>query len=415
MAYIESSLMMFRGESHKLLSARIPDESGNMTTGTYGMVCRDGQIIWEILGRRGRQIVMPISLYENYTYRSYTFVIDIDKGCYILQGSVGQEFGRNGFIANDNGIMVMNYYTLYSKESWCNLSVNGAVFYNPNYGRKLEGSVIPWFGMGDSFYGVGVSGYELENKLLKLTVDKHGMVENEEVVDEIDGITRAVTIKYKGFDFCILTTSDNKYYTFNLKNYGLNLIKSDIFTINALRWLTDGKFAYLRTDGSAIYVVITSNIDDAEDVIYADSYGYNYSSTYISLYCRYPYVYVWRRYRATSSDSYVLRIIKINVVTGERQVIEPDSIIIGDVMFRTKESDSIETRYYKNLWNNTGIFWSNQEYFDDGVLKDDLQGGYGVIEVNTNGSAATYRYAIYMDNLELQPSENNMAIWFSNW
>lgn len=408
MAYIESSLMMFRGESHKLLSGNLPDENGRFSSGTYGIVYKNGEIIWEILGRKGRQVVMPISRYYTVSnpWHGFTVVIDIDNGTYILQDSVGQ-YSVSGFLVNDIGVMIRE------TDRWNNMSVNGAVFYNPESGRKLSGPVRACFGNGNSFYGVGISGYELVNKLVKLTVDKHGMVEDEEIVDEIKGLsTYTPTIKYKGCDFCIIYNSTiGYYYRFNLKNHGLTQIGSSI--PSGFQWLTNGEFAYLRIENSAIYVVITSDLISDDKVIYADAYGY---MSYDTLYCRYPYVYIWRMYRATSSSFYVLRIVKLNVITGESQIINPDSIKIGDVTFYTKSSDengNPQAPYYR-LYNPSAIFWNYNEYFEDGVLKDDLQGGYGVIGASAGGGV-TYGYAIYMDNLELKPSEHNMAIHISNY
>lgn len=416
MAYIESSLMMFRGESHKLLAASLPDENGKITNGTYGMVCRDGQIIWEILGRKGRQVVIPISRWRTVSdpWHEFTVVIDIDKGSYVLQGGVGQVY-TSGFIVNDSGMMVLNSTSAYyATGRWGNVSVNGAVFYNPDSGRKLNGWVRALFGKENAFYGVGFN--ELANKLIKLTVDKHGMVEDEHIVDEISGIVSAHSMKYKGCDTCILSINDFlEYYTYNLKNHAMNRLNLDAVTLSNLRWLTDGKFAYLRTDSSAIYVVITSNINDAENVIYADVAGYRSTN---ALYCRYPYVYIWRsEYQATSSSSYVFRIVKLNVVTGDRQVIEPGSIKIGDVTFYARASDengNPETPYYRLYSSSPAIFWNYNEYFDDGVMKDDLAGAYGGIAATPSGHATDY-YAVYMDNLELRPSEHNMTVYVCNY
>lgn len=404
MAYIESSLLMYRGESHKLLSGNFPTENGGSTTsGRYGMVYKNGEIIWEILGRKGRQVVIPIALYENYSWNGYTVIIDIDKGSYLLQGSVGQG-SNSGFIVSDNGIMVLNYLTFVNERySWCNISTNGAVFYSPDTGRKLTGPVRAYFGKDSDFYGVGESSYALANKLIKLTVDEHGTVKDEEVVDDIEGLTSALNIKYKGSDFCLLYINRG-YQRYNLTTHELSPISSNI-NAGGLQWLTDGKFAYIRTDNNAVYIVITSNFISDDEVIYADAVGY--SASYIDLYCRYPYVYIWRQYREASSDSRALRIIKINVVTKERQATNPDSIKIGDITFCTKRYESVEAPYY-NLWDYHRIFWNYNEYFDDGVLKDDLQGGYGTISLSSGRT-----YAIYMDNLELRPSENNMAILIS--
>ena len=404
MAYIESSLMMFRGESHKLLSAAIPDESGVTTLRNYGMVCRDGEIIWEILGRKGRQIVLPISKYYNYYYHSSTVVIDIDKGSYVLQGSAGQ-YGSEGFIVSDSGIMLPN-----TNNQWNNVSTNGAVFYSPV--RKLSGPIVARFGIENNFYGVGLN--ELKNNLVRLTVDKHGMAENEEVVDEIDGLSRYTpSIKYKGCDFCILQINDT-HYRFNLKTHELTQISSSIITdaTSNLRWLTDGKFVYLRTNNGSIYLVVTSDLVNDDKVIYAGESGeYTYTT---KVYCRYPYVYIWRNSRATSSSPFILRIIKVNVVTGESQTIYPDSIKIGDVTIYTKASDengSPQAPYFRLYGGNFDpLLWDYNEYFDDGILKDDLAGGYGVARI----SADTY-YAIYMDNLELRPSEHNMTVFISNF
>lgn len=406
MAYIESSLLMYRGKSHKLLSGNLPTENGGSTTsGRYGMVYKNGEIIWEILGRKGRQVVIPIAQYLNYSWQARTVVIDIDKGSYILVGGVGQA-SSSGFITNDTGMMVAGYLLFMNQSyDWGNISTNGAVFYSPKSGRKLSGPVRVCFGMGNSFYGIGESGYELKNKLLKLTVNEHGMVDDEEVVDEIEGLGLAPSIKYKGCDFYVLSINDT-YYRFDLKNRGMMPVSSDI--INGLVWLTDSKFAYLRTVNDSLYVVITSNLVNNDEVIYADAYEY-YSR---SLYCRYPYVYIWRNGRTTSSSAYIFKIVKINVITKERKTIYPDSIKIGDVTFYTKESDvngSPQSPYIQ-LYNSTyyAFLWKHSEYFEDGVMKDDLKGGYG--DVYTNLIEHVASHAVYMDNLELQPSEHNMAV-----
>lgn len=410
MAYIESSLMMFRGESHKLLSGVIPNENGIMTNGTYGMVCRDGQIIWEVLGRKGRQIVMPTSIYRNYTYLQSTVIIDIDNESYILQGSVGQ-YGQDGFVVNDTGIMMISE-TLYTQYTWNNLSVNGAVFFDPIPPRKLSGQVRLRFGSENGFYGIGLG--ELENKLIKLTIDEHGMVDNEEVVYEVEGLSRYMpTLKYKGCDFCVLQINGS-YYRFGLETHGLTPIDSRIFTYNnwAPRWLTDGKFARLRFENSSIYLAITSDLVNDDKEIYAGEQG-QYAYT-IRLYCRYPYAYIWINSRVTERDPFVLRIIKINVESGSVQTSYPDSIKIGDVTIYTKESDengSPQAPYFRLYGGNLySLFWDYNEYFDDGVLKDDLVGGYGKIQTNNNEY-----YAVYMDNLELLPSEHNMAILIDNY
>ena len=408
MAYIESSLMMFRGESHKLLSAAIPDESGIVSSRTYGMVYKNGEIIWEILGRKGKQIVMPIYRYKNVSdpWHNFTVVMDIEKGGYILQDSVGQD-RISGFIVNDMGIMVRSL-----RYSWHNISTNGAVFYNPESGRKLSGDVSPYFGKENCFYGVGT------NELIKLTVDDHGMVEDEEVVEEIEGLSSALYLKYKGCDFCILYIN-RVYYKFDLQTHKIHEIAlmSSIFNIAGLRWLTDGKFVYLKTVGVGVaqefYLAITSGLNDDEKTIYI---GKLIGNVIPAIYCRYPYVYMWGNASASSSGSYVFHINKINVVTGETQDIYPDSIKIGDVTFYTRASDengSPQAPYYR-LYNSPAIFWDYNEYFDDGVLKDDLQGGYGEVSVNAGGGA-THCYAVYMDNLELRPSEHNMTVFISDF
>lgn len=401
MAYIESSLIMFHGESHKLLTANLPDENGRMTVGTYGMICRDGQIIWEILGRKGRQVVIPATAYYNYAWYQYTVIIDIDKGIYVSQGSVGQ-YSTDGFIVCDNGIMINNSAIFAeSQYDWRNISVNGAVFYSPK--RILSGAVYPRFGVGDSFYGIGYAGNA--DKLLKLTVDKHGMVEDEEIVNEIEGLSSAVSIKYKGSDYCILY-ANSRYLRYNLNTHESVQISSDI--TSGLSWLTDGKFAYIRTVGDTRYLVVTSDFVNDDNVFLMHQGSVYYAPT---LYCRYPYVYAWFSSRVTSST--VFTIVKINVTTGEKQEIYPDSIKIGDVTFYAKQSDengNPQAPYYRLYIYNPAIFWNYNEYFDNGVLKDDLQGGYGSISATSGGT-----YAIYMDNLELQPSENNMAVSISNY
>ncbi len=404
MAYIESSLMMFQGKSHKLFNARIPDETEKEVIGNHTMICKNGEVIWEILGRKGRQVVIPVSRYSN-SWNQFTITMDIDKNTYTIQGSVGQ-VSRGGFTVNDNGIMLDTG----TNRLWKNISVNGAVFYDPNLQMNLTsgGSV---FGNGDSFYGLNNG-----NRLLKLTIDERGFVEDEEVVEEFSvPCSLAYNGKYKGFDYCLLYMN-YKYYEFNLKTKDL-ILTGIPYPFPLTKWLTDGKFAFINGDNAtkAYYLNITSDFVTTEKIYI----GLQSEMRNPYLHCRYPYVYVWTTINESNDNLDIFYIIKINIVSGERQTIFPKTLKIGDVTFYVKKADENNSPQapYIRLWNPNSthnIFWDYNEYFDDGKMKDDLAGGYGAILVNMGGGRYNY-YAVYMDNLELQPSEHNQTVFICDF